>query len=237
MLGLRKGDVAPYVLSPGVPRRLKTILKYVSNPRLILEFLLMKAYNGEVEGIPVTVASTGVGSPDSSAAVELYFAAGGEYLIRIGSAGALREDMEIGDLIIVTGAVRGEGTSRYYAPPEFPAVPDPMVTGALVEAAERLDIPYQLGLVWTTDAIFRETPRRVSLWRSLNVKCVDMICSSIFVVSQVLGKRAGAILAISDNVATGELGFHSQRFHDAEDRAVRVALEAVKILNGRLKLS
>jgi uridine phosphorylase len=228
--------VAPYVISCGVPERLERIIKHVSEPHLFFEHLLMKAYRGKIDGIPVTVASLGVGSPDASIATELYFAAGGECLIRVGSAGSLWKNLKIGDIVIATGAVRDEGTSGQYVPKEYPAVPDPTLTDSLMEAARKLDVPFERGIVWTTDAIFRETPEKISFWRSAGVKCVDMICSSLFVISQIYGKRAGAILAISDNLETNEEGFKSEEFRNAEARAAQIAVESIKILDKKFRM-
>lgn len=232
-LKLGKENISQVVLCCGTPKRLELLLKYLSDPYLVCEFLAMKTFTGKIGEIPVTITSTGFGSPDSVFSLELLFKVGGDYTIRVGSAGALSEELNIGDLLIVTGAVRGEGTSNYYAPLEYPAVPDPIITNSLIEAAEKLKIKYKLGFVWTIDAIFKETPDRINLLNSLGVKCVDMICSSLFITSSIYGKKAGAILAISDNVKTNEIGFNSKEFQEAEEKASLIAFESVKILKKR----
>lgn len=229
-LKLNKSNVSKIIICCGTPKRLEVLLKYLSNPSLICEFYSMKTYTGKYEDITVTITSTGFGSPDSVFALELLFQVGGDYIIRVGSAGALNEKINVGDLFIISGAVRGEGTSVYYAPLEYPAIPDPIVTNSLIEAAERLKIKYNTGIVWTMDAIFRETSDKVALMDSLNVKCVDMICSSLFVTSSIYKKKSGAILVISDNVKINNVGFNSKELQKSEEKASLIAFESVKIL-------
>ncbi len=124
-------------------------------------------------------------------------AAGTEHIIRTGSCGALREDISVGDLVIVTGSVRGEGTTPYYVPDNFSTVSDIKVASALVKAAEKAGIKYHLGTVWTTDALLRETRERVEKMRELKVKAVDMVSASLLTVAQLFSFKSDKNLTIA----------------------------------------
>ena len=148
-----------------------------------------------------------------------------EALIRVGSCGSLQEHVKIGDLIIVTGALRGEGTSPYYVANNFSTVAHPEIVDALKRAAETLQVRFHLGWIFTTDALFQETPELIAQLNEQNVSSIDMVTSAFLTIAQVRKKKAGAILAVSDECLHGKFGFRDPLFFAAEEKIIAVAAE------------
>jgi len=230
MVQVEPGALGKYAIVPGPIERLEPILKRLTDPVKEFSFAGFEVYTGEVGEVQVTAANAGMYAPPAALISEILAAGGTEYMIRVGSCGAMRADIHIGDLIIVTGCIRGEGTTRYYVPESFSTLADLSVTRALIEACERLGQPFHVGTVWTTDALLRESKAMIEEMIELKAIGVDMISSSLLTVAQLKGVKAGGILAVSDNLITGELGFVSPKYYEAETRAAGVALEAVNIL-------
>lgn len=137
-LQIRKGDVGRYVILPGDPKRCKKIAAYFENPVLVADSREFVTYTGALDGVKVSVTSTGIGGPSASIAMEELIQCGADTFIRVGTCGGMALDVEGGDIVVATGAIRAEGTSKEYAPIEFPAVADLTVTNALVQAAKNL---------------------------------------------------------------------------------------------------
>lgn len=232
MVQMKPGSIGDYTIIPGPRERLEAIIEKLDHAGEDFSYMEHTMYTGFYQGTKVTAVNGGLYSPQSAIMGELVCAAGTKCIIRTGSCGALREDIAIGDILIVTGAVRGEGTTPYYVPPHFSTVSDLKITTALLKAAELLGVKYHLGLVWTTDALLKETRERVEEMRGLTVKAVDMVSSSILTVAQLCGVQAGTVLAVSDNLITGELGFMNPAYHTTEAAMIDVALKAVTILEG-----
>jgi uridine phosphorylase len=232
MVQMEPGTIGNYTIVPGPVERLQAIVSKLKNPVENFSFFEYHMHTGLYEGTKVTVINGGLYSPDSAIMGELVCTAGTGYIIRTGSCGALREDISVGDLVIVTGAVRGEGTTPYYVPENFSTVSDIKVVNALMKAAETIGVKYHLGTVWTTDALLQETKERVEEMRRLKVKAVDMVSASLLTIAQLYEVRAGAILAVSDNLITGELGFIDPKYYEAETAIIDLAFKAVKIMDG-----
>jgi uridine phosphorylase len=233
MVRMEPGKVGTYTIVPGPRERLQSIVAKLERPAEDFSYLEHTMYTGFYKGTKVTAVNGGMYSPQGAIMAEIVCAAGTKCIIRTGSCGALAENIAIGDLVIVTGAVRGEGTTPYYVPANFSTVADVRVTAALMKAAESLGVTCHLGLVWTTDALLRETRERVGEMTALKVKAVDMVSSSILTIAQLNEVAAGSILAVSDNLITGELGFMSPRYYATEEKMIDIALEAVSILEGK----
>jgi uridine phosphorylase len=206
------------------------IRKQLENPIKDFSFLEYEMHTGIFHGKRVTTGNGGRFSPDAAISAEILCAGGSEILIRTGSCGALQEGIEIGDLIVANGAVRGEGTTPYYMPANYPASVDVEVTAALLEAARALKIKCHAGLIFTIDALLQETPELIHELERLNVKGIDMVTSTFLTVAQVRRKRAASILAVSDHLLTGQMGFMDFRYYEAEEKIIAVALEAIKLL-------
>ena len=149
-----KGEVGRYVILPGDPKRCVKIAGYLENPVLIADNREFTTYTGALDGVKVSVTSTGIGGPSASIAMEELYRCGADTFVRIGTCGGMQPDVKSGDIVIATGAVRMEGTSKEYAPIEYPAVPDFGVTTALVSAAKALKMPYHTGVVQCKDAFY-----------------------------------------------------------------------------------
>ena len=132
-----KGEVGRYVIMPGDPKRCVKIAQYLDNPVLIADNREFITYTGTLDGVKVSVTSTGIGGPSASIAMEELYRCGADTFVRIGTCGGMQTDVKSGDIVIATGAIRMEGTSKEYAPIEFPAVADLDVTNALVAAAKQ----------------------------------------------------------------------------------------------------
>lgn len=133
------GEVGKYVIMPGDPKRCVKIAQYLENPVLIADNREYITYTGTLDGEKVSVTSTGIGGPSASIAMEELYRCGADTFVRIGTCGGMQTEVKSGDVVIATGAIRMEGTSREYAPMEFPAVADLSVTNALTAAARKRD--------------------------------------------------------------------------------------------------
>jgi uridine phosphorylase len=230
LLGVQAGSLGPFALIPGPKERSQMLLGALENPTKNFSFLDYEMHTGSHNGKKVTVGNGGRYAPDTAITTEILCAGGVESLIRIGSCGSLQEQIKIGDLIIVTGAVRGEGTTAYYVARNFSTVSHPEIVRALTEAAKSLKVRYHLGQVYTTDALFQETPEFIEELEQQRISGIDMVTSTFLTIAQVRKKRAGAILAVSDECLQGEMGFRDPIFLEAEEKMVEVALKAIHLI-------
>ncbi|HAS20669.1 MAG TPA: uridine phosphorylase, partial [Lachnospiraceae bacterium] len=152
--GVGPGDVGRYVILPGDPGRCAKIAAYFDNAEKIAVNREYVTYTGTLDGVKVSVMSTGIGGPSASIAVEELYKSGADTFIRVGTCGGMQEDVCGGDLVIASGAVRMEGTSREFAPIEYPAVPDFDVTCALAQAAREGGHRHHVGVVQCKDSFF-----------------------------------------------------------------------------------
>ncbi|RLI40167.1 nucleoside phosphorylase [Candidatus Bathyarchaeota archaeon] len=235
------GDVAKYVLLPGHVQRAKLIAEHFDKYKKVAENREFVTYTGTYKGIPVSVTSTGIGGPSASIAVEELANIGGKVFIRVGTTGSLQKDIDIGDIVIAAAAVRSEGTSLCYVPPEYPAIADLQVTSALIKASKKLGVKHYVGIVWSYDAFYAESQEKVRRWSEARVLSVDCESAPIFIIASLRGLKAGSIMAVDGNLIKGtkkgeievgeERGEFDQRVKRAIEMEIRVALEAVKILH------
>src|SRR5688572_14518699 len=227
MLGLKADSLGPYALIPGPKERSEMLLKLLEAPQKNFTFLDYEMHSGSLDGKRVTVGNGGRYAPDTAITTEILCGAGAQALIRVGSCGSLQGDVRIGDLVIVTGAVRGEGTSRYYVAENFSTRAHSHIVQALQEAAKNLGVRCHSGLIFTTDALFQETPELIEQLSRQNVLTIDMVTSTFLTVAQVRGKKAGAVLAVSDECLHGKFGFRDPAFFAAEQKTIEVARKAL----------
>jgi uridine phosphorylase len=230
MLGLKSDSLGPYALIPGPKERSQVLLGMLDQPQKNFTFLDYQMHTGTLDGKRVTVGNGGRYAPETAITTEILCGAGAQALIRLGSCGSLQEHVKIGDLIIATGALRGEGTSSYYVARNFSTVAHPEIVDALKRAAEDLGVRYHLGWIFTTDALFQETPELIAQLTQQNVSSIDMVTSAFLTIAQVRNKKAGAILAVSDECLHGRFGFRDPLFFAAEEKIIAVAREALKYL-------
>lgn len=238
-LDLRKGDVGRYVLLPGDPARAAKIAEYFDDAREMAFNREYRTFTGTIDGTKLSVTSTGIGCPSAAICIEELIKCGADTFIRVGTAGGLQPETELGDVVITTATVREEGTSRQYVPLEYPAVADFEVTAALRDAAAKLGFRYHLGIGHTKDAFYTEgavdlplkeqTSLQWRAWERANVLSTSMEAAAIYVISSIRRVRAGEVLAIigltyKDEPIVDKVGI---------DEAIKVALEAVRILAAR----
>jgi uridine phosphorylase len=230
MLGLKHDSLGPHALIPGPKERSELLLKLLDKPQKNFTFLDYEMHTGDLEGKRVTVGNGGRFAPDTAITTEILCAAGAQTLIRVGSCGSLQEKVKIGDLVIVTGALRGDGTSRYYVAENFSTVAHGEIVSALRQAADDLKLRYHLGWIFTTDALFQETPELIRQLSEQNVSSIDMVTSTFLTIAQMRGKKAGAVLAVSDECLHGKFGFRDPAFFEAEQKTIETARRALRYL-------
>ncbi|MDY6819460.1 MAG: nucleoside phosphorylase [Halobacteriales archaeon] len=230
-------DIAPTVLLPGDPDRVETIAATWDDADERGRHREYRTLTGTHEGTPISVTSTGIGSPSAAIAVEELARIGAETFVRVGSCGAIHPDIELGDLVITSGAVRQEGTSDEYVREDYPAAADYEVVAALVAAAERLGYDYHVGVTMSADSFYpgqgrpgfegfeaAGSDRLVEELRSANVMNIEMEASAILTLANLYGLRAGAVCTVYANRTTGEFEV------TGETRAAETASLAVTLL-------
>ena len=237
-LNIRPGDVGRYVLLPGDPGRCEQIAAYLDDPKLVAYNREYKTYTGTLLGQKVSVTSTGIGGPSTAIAVEELVKCGADTFIRVGTCGGMNEHVVPGSLVIATGAIRAEGTSREYLPIEFPAVADHTVTCALEEAAKSLALPHHIGVVQCKDSFYGQhepdaqpdaddLPRRWNAWIKGGCLSAEMESSTLFILGACRGVRTGTVLLVCANKDREKLGYQDKDFHDTAP-AIQTAIEAIR---------
>ena len=234
---MKKGDVGRYVFLPGDPGRCEKIASYFDDPKLVAYNREYKTYTGTLLGEKVSVTSTGIGCPSTAIAVEELIMLGADTFIRVGTSGGMQPHQKPGDLAIVTAAIRDEGTTMHYMPPEFPAVANVDVVTALRDAAIKLGNPYELGVTQSKDSFYgQHAPQRMPVanrlldrwkaWKDGGAICSEMEAAVLFIISSIQRVRAGGIMLIAANQESPEpLGI-------VEDltNLIETSIEAVKTL-------
>lgn len=237
---VRPGEVGRYVILPGDPKRCEKIAKYFDDPQLIADNREFITYTGYLDGEKVSVTSTGIGGPSASIAIEELVMAGADTFIRVGTSGGIDVNVKGGDVVVATGAIRMEGTSREYAPIEFPAVADLDVTNALVSASKDLGYTCHYGVVQSKDSFYgQHDPARMAVdyelinkweaWKKLGAKCSEMESAALFTVASRLGVRCGATFLVMANQEREALGLDNPIAQDHET-AIRVGIGAIRKL-------
>jgi uridine phosphorylase len=231
---------ALYAILPGDPGRAEKIASHLENPRFFNQNREYTTWLGELKGKKVLVMSTGMGGPSTAIAVEELYKTGVRNFIRVGTCGGMALTVTGGDLVIASGAIRMEGTTREYVPVEFPAVANLDITNALVEAAKNNKLKWHVGVVQCKDSFYgQHSPDRMpsgyelkdkwEAWIKAGCLASEMESSTLYIVSQILGARAGCILNVVWNQEREKAGMSNPHCHDTED-AIRTAVDAVRIL-------
>ena len=237
---LRAGDAGRYVLLPGDPGRCEQIASYLDDARLVASNREYRTYTGSLLGEKVSVTSTGIGGPSAAIALEELVRVGADTFLRVGTCGGMNRDVLPGELVIASGAIRAEGTSRESLPTEFPAVSDYRVLRALEEAACALGLAHHVGVVQCKDSFYGQhapdsqpvsddLSRRWRAWIRGGCLASEMESAALFIAAAARGVRAGTVLLVCANQERARLGFRDPSFHDTAP-AIRTAVEAVKAL-------
>lgn len=234
------GEVGRYVIMPGDPKRCEKIAQYLDRPVFVADNREYVTYTGTLDGVTVSVTSTGIGGPSASIAMEELYRCGADTFVRIGTCGGMQPEVKSGDIVIATGAIRMEGTSKEYAPIEFPAVPDLAVTNALALAAREKGYPFHTGVVQCKDAFYGqhepeikpvsyELMNKWEAWKRLGCLASEMESAALFVVASYLHVRVGSCFLVMANQEREKLGMENPVVHDT-DMAIQVAVEAIRRL-------
>lgn len=232
-LMVESGDLASVALLPGDPDRVDRIASHCTDATDVAANREYHLVNATYEGIELSICSTGIGSPSAAVAVEELAAVGVERLIRVGTTGALQAGIEIGDMVVATGAGKDEGTTKRYESATLPAVPDHQTLGALVAAAEETSVPVHVGPIVTDDAFYAEGEEYVAAWEAGGILAVEMEAAAIFTLARRHGLRSGAICTVDGNLVEGTQKGETDddelppKARDNVDRAIGIALDAV----------
>ena len=236
----KEGDVGGYCILPGDPGRCEAIAAQFDDARLVSQNREYTVYTGALLGEKVSVCSTGIGGPSAAIAMEELIHIGAHTFVRVGTCGGMSAKVRAGDVVIATGAIRMEGTSREYAPIEFPAVPDFSVLCALVQAAEGLQYPYHAGVVQCKDSFYgQHSPETMPVaavlqykweaWKRLGALASEMESAALFTVAAARDVRCGAVFSALWNQEREKAGLDQDEVFDTA-RAITVGVEALKRL-------
>ncbi|MDY6863042.1 MAG: hypothetical protein SV062_08640 [Thermodesulfobacteriota bacterium] len=230
-LQFKPGDFGNIALISGQPQRVSICLERINNPVKNFSTMGYTFWTGEFEGKKVTVGNAGMYAPDTALVTEILCAGGIDNFVRLGSCGALNAEINIGDMVIPDYAIRGDGVTRYYVDDNFIPEGDNNLNNLLFDLASE-NVKCHRGGIWTTDAILKETKELINPLIVKGVVAVDMVTSPFFTVTKLYNKKASAILAVSDNLITGEVGFTDIRFLDAEYKMVETTFKIIKEIDG-----
>ena len=239
-IGVGPDDVGKYVILPGDPKRCAKIAAHFENAKLVGDSREYITYTGYLNGVKVSVTSTGIGGPSASIAMEELVACGAHTFIRVGTCGGMDPKIMGGDIVIAQAAVRAEGTSKEYAPIEYPAVATFEVIEALKNASDKLNHTSHVGVVQCKDAFYGQhrpetLPNHAELlnkwdaWCRMGCLASEMESAALFIVASYLHVRVGSCFLVVANQERAKLGLENKQVHDTEG-AIKVAIEALKDL-------
>ena len=239
-VGLGPGDVGRYVILPGDPKRCEKIASHFENASLIADSREYVTYTGTLDGEKVSVTSTGIGGPSASIAINELSKIGADTFLRVGTCGGMQKEVCGGDIVIASGAIRMEGTSREYAPIEYPAVPDHHVMNAMIEAADQAGVTYHVGVVQCKDSFYGqhepevmpvsyELQNKWEAWLRMGCLASEMESAALFIAGSFLRVRVGSCFLVVANQERAKAGLPNAQVHDTE-LAIVTAVDAIRIL-------
>lgn len=239
-LAINQNINAKYAILPGDPGRVEKIASYLQNPVKLAQNREFTTFSGELEGETVLVTSTGIGGPSAAIAMEELVALGVKNFIRVGTCGGINTDVIGGDIVIPTGAIRMEGTSKEYLPVEFPAVANFEIVTALHQAAKSLKLNYHMGVVQSKDSFYgQHEPKRMpagaeleykwNAWKMAGTLASEMECAALFTVAACLKVQVAAVLMCVWNQERVNAGLSNIQVHET-DNAIKTAIEAIRIM-------
>ncbi len=234
------GEVGEYVILPGDPKRCALIAKYFEDPVLVADNREYVTITGTLGGKKVSVTSTGIGGPSAAIAMEELVRCGAKTFIRVGTCGGMQENVISGDLIISSAAIRMDGTSREYAPIEFPAAADFEVTDALRKAAKELKFSYHVGVTQSKDSfygqhnpeampVYYELQNKWDAWLRLGCLASEMESATLFIVGAFHRVRVGSVCLVMANQERAKKNLINPIIRDT-DSAIHTAIRAIQIL-------
>ena len=242
---LEAGDIGAYVLLPGDPARSEIIAAHFDNAKHVRSNREFTTYTGTLDGVPVSVCSTGIGGPSTAIAMEELANVGATTFIRVGTCGSLRPGVRRGDLVVMNAAVREEGTSPQYAPLQYPAVADFDVTLALRDAAAAAGARHHVGVTVSIDSFYSEMePERMpaeaelrakwQAWQRAGAIAAEMECGTLYIAAGVRRARAGGICVAVDEAGANAMPDHGELPLDLLCRVSADALKRLIALDSRV---
>lgn len=239
-LRIKEGDVGRYVILPGDPKRVPVIASFLDDAKQIADSREYLTYTGYLDGEKVSVTSTGIGGPSAAIAMQELVKCKADTFLRMGTCGGIDLNVMGGQAVIATGAVRMEGTSREYAPIEFPAVADYDVVSACKQTAEKLGFPYHMGIVQCKDSFYgQHDPETMPVsyqlkekweaWKRLGVLASEMESAALFTVASFLKVRCGSVFFVVGNQEREALGMDNPKLHDTT-LVAKLAVESIRTL-------
>lgn len=244
-VNLKEGDVGKYCILVGDPGRCEKVANFFDESEFVTSNREFTTYRGKLDGVDVCVTSTGIGGPSASIAIEELTKVGVKYFIRVGTCGGINLDVKSGDLVVATSAIRQEGTSREYAPIEYPASADMDVVFALKKAVDELEVNAHFGVVQSKDSFYgQHSPEKSPVsyellnkwesWKKLGVLSSEMETAALYTVAASLGVKCGCVLAVIWNQERKALGFVEEDNLNTEN-AIKTAILAIKKLINSLE--
>lgn len=238
--GVGPQDIGRYVILPGDPKRCAKIAAHFDDPVLVADSREYVTYTGTIDGVKVSVTSTGIGGPSAAIAIEELSKCGADTFIRVGTCGGMQDDVCGGDIVIANGAIRMEGTSREFAPIEYPAVPDVTVMNALIDVSKDLNTNYHVGVVQCKDSFFGqhepevmpvswELTNKWEAWLRMGCLASEMESAALFIAGSFLRVRVGSCFLVVANQERARKGLPNKQAHDTE-LAIETAIGAIRKL-------
>ncbi len=239
-IALSEEHSAKYAIIPGDPGRVEKIAAFLDNAKQVGNNREYNSYLGYLDGEKVLVVSTGIGGPSCAICVEELAKIGVDTFIRVGTCGGMQPYVAPGDVVISTGAIRQDGTSREYMPIEFPAVADFHVTSALYAAAQKLNYKNHVGVVQAKDSFYgQHSPESMptapdllakwNAWKQGGCLASEMEGATLFIVSAARGLRSGGVFHCVWNQEVSQTAMPKDRKEDTSC-AIKTAIEAIRIL-------
>ncbi|MCJ7625313.1 MAG: nucleoside phosphorylase [Anaerolineaceae bacterium] len=221
-------DVSKYVFCPGDQARAKLIADHFKDSKLVSDARGIHVYSGAYKGVFMTACGTGMGGPVVAIALEELANMGADTFIRVGSCGVFQDDQQPGDIIIASGTFRAGGTANAYLPLAFPAVPTFEITQKIVASAEKLGVPFRVGVGVAGDAFYApRDPNSRNVFKNAGVVSVEMESDTLFIVGAFRGWRTGALYASDGTNTEVKPEWGEELYKKGQADMIRVALEAM----------
>ena len=239
-LRIKEGDVGRYVILPGDPKRVPLIASFLDDAKQVADSREYLTYTGYLDGEKVSVTSTGIGGPSAAIAMQELVKCGSDTFLRMGTCGGIDLKVMGGDAVIATGAVRMEGTSREYAPIEFPAVADFDIVSACRATAAKMGLRHHTGIVQCKDSFYGQHDpslmpvssqllEKWEAWKRLGVLASEMESAALFTVASYLRVRCGSVFFVVGNQEREALNMENPKLHDTTQVA-HFAVESLRTL-------
>ena len=239
-INLKEGDVGEYCILVGDPGRCEKVASYFDESEFVTSNREFTTYRGKLDGVDVCVTSTGIGGPSAAIAIEELTKVGVKYFIRVGTCGGINLDVKSGDLVVATSAIRQEGTSKEYAPVEYPASADMDIVFAIKKAVDKMDVNAHFGVVQSKDSFYgQHSPEKSPVsydllnkwesWKKLGVLSSEMETAALYTVAASIGVKCGCILAVIWNQERKAKGLIEEDNLDTGN-AIYCAINAIKVL-------